>query len=214
MRPIFPGLRRVGTDAERFRSPAVHRRVVEEESFVGFDAGVVEYELEDLEVGLLHVQFVGEVDAVEKVGGLVPFIAELRFFGPLPVEAVRVAQQTEVIMLAELQEPVELVGWDVPKHRNPGAVYFLVRQMPSRQSADAGAEGGDGDVAQLELHVQIFVLVRRGHHVFPDVADAQLFEGINPARARQVDQNASEVENNILYLAHNSISSVFCLTYI
>ena len=201
-RPIGPCGAAIGMKAQRFGGFAVGQCIVDEEGCLGIDARIVQYVFENLHVGLLFVDLVREIDPIEEIVHLVALITKTMPHGPLPVNGVRIAEEHHMIMVAQPEEKVELVGREIGQHGNPCGIYFGIRQLAFRHSPNAGAKGSRRDIARFELRQEFFLPIFVGSAAMNTV-DAQPLECQPAGGTIQVDQYSAEIKQQVFYSFHH-----------
>ena len=149
MAPIFVSLGCIGGNAQLVCHATILGRVVDEERFAERKRCLRRYHSEDVRIGFGKFHLVGEENAVEEIFHLVSVISKHMLARPLPMNVVGVAQQIYLILLAQLEQEVELIGRNRAKKAVPRLVYLFVAQRFVGHLTNALAEAGGINLAPL-----------------------------------------------------------------
>ena len=198
MAPIFVSLGCIGGNAQLVCHAAILGRVVDEERFTERKRCLRRYHSEDVRIGFGKFHLVGEEDAVEEVFHLVPVVGEDMLARPLPMDVVGVAQQIYLIMFAQGQQEVELIGRNRAKEAVPCLVYLFVAQRFVGHLTNALAEAGGINLSpfvQREEALLVTHIQEVGH-----IGQSQALEIVQATLAVEVDEHATKVNQQVLYL--------------
>lgn len=198
MAPIFVCLGCIGGNAQLVGHAAILGRVVDEERFAERKRCLRRYHSEDVRIGFGKFHLVGEEDAVEEVVHRMSIVGKHMLARPLPMNVVGVAQQIHLILLAQLEQEVELIGRNRYQETIPSFVYSLIAQRLVGHLTNALAEAGGIDLSPFVQREET-LLVAHIQEV-GNIGQSQALEVIQATLAVEVDEHASKVNQQVLYL--------------
>ena len=130
------------------------------------------------------------------------FIGETVFFRPVPMDLVRIAEQHRIVMLAEVEQKLQLIIGDITEHGNPGGIDLFVRQRLLCQTADTVAKLRCRDGTKLDLHKKILLLIVVDY-LLAYICNTQTFECLDTSITGEVDNHTAKIYNQIFYAFHD-----------